>query len=163
MFKPFTFAVAAAAVVLVSACARTNATLVSRNQVLISTSAAPACGRAGAARVASQMAAVETLRNGYSRFIIQQSGSASNVQVVQRPPTGAFTTGTFNTFGGTTHGTAQTTFTGGGPMIFGAHDADLMVLMLNPGDPNYANGVDARQVLGSNWEELVAKGIRTCN
>jgi hypothetical protein len=109
------------------------------------------------------MAAVETLRNGYARFIIQGSGGASNVQVVQTAPTGAYTTGTFNTFGGTTYGRSQTTFTGGGPMVFGTHDTDLLVLMLNPSDPNYANGVDAKQVLGTNWEELVAKGIRTCN
>lgn len=147
---------------LLTGCATTSAVPVARNQVLISASAAPVCRGAGAARVASQMAAVETIRNGFERFLIQGAEARSDVRVLNRPPTGAYTTGTFQTFGGTTTGRTQTTFTGGGPMVFGGHDSQLLVLMLNPADPGFANGVDARQMLGPDWESLVERGIRTC-
>jgi hypothetical protein len=152
----------ALATLAVTACASTSTTHVSRNQIIINTSAAPACGSAGATRVASRMAAVETLRNGFERFIIQGAGQANNVSVINRPPTGAYTTGTFNTFGNTTYGNATTTYTGGGPMLVGQHDANLLVLMLNPGDAGFSNGVDAKRVLGDDWEKLVERGIRTC-
>lgn len=108
------------------------------------------------------MAAVETLRNGFERFMVQGAGQSSDVSVINRPPTGAVTTGTFNTFGNTTTGTANTRFTGGGPMVIGQHGANLLVLMLNPGDPGFPDGVDAKQVLGADWEKLVEQGIRTC-
>lgn len=145
-----------------TACASTSTTHISRNQIIINTSAAPACGSAGATRVASQMAAVETLRNGFERFVIQGAGQSNNVSVINRPPTGAYTTGTFNTFGNTTYGTARTTYTGGGPMVVGQHGANLLVLMLNPGDAGFSEGVDAKRVLGDDWEKLVERGIRTC-
>lgn len=145
-----------------AACASTSATQVSRNQVIINTSAAPACGSSGAARVASQMAAVETLRNGFERFIIQNAGQQNNVQVINRPPTGAFTNSTFNSYGNRTYGQSTTTFTGGGPMVMGNHDSSLLVLMLNRGDQGFENGVDAKQALGEDWEKLVENGVRTC-
>jgi len=145
-----------------SGCASTSATQISRNQVIISASAAPAYGRAGAARVASQMAAVETIRNGFERYIIRSAAGQSNVGVVTTGPTGATTTGTFNSFGGTTTGQTHTTFHGSHVIPFGTHDSELMVLMLNPGDQGYDQGVDARRVLGTNWEQIVQQGVRTC-
>lgn len=101
------------------------------------------------------MAAVETLRRGFDRFIIMGSQAGNNVSVVNRPPTGAFTT-----YGS---GFATTTLTGGGPIVMGTHDSELLVLMLNPGEPNYSQGVDARHSLGPDWQRLVESGIRTCD
>lgn len=108
------------------------------------------------------MAAVETIRNGFERYIIQGTQSESNVGVVNMPPTGAYSTGSFQTHGGVTTGTMNTTFTGGGPIVTGRHENEIVVLMLEPGDPGFENGVDARGALGPDWEELVESGVRTC-
>ena len=150
------------AAAVLAGCASTSATRLSHNEVLISTSAAPACRGSGAMQVASRMAAVETLRNGFERFVIVAAGSTNNVRATSMPPTGAFTTGTFNTMGGTTYSTATTNFTGGGPMIYGTHDSALRVLMINRGEPGFERGVDARAALGPDWEKRVKEGIRTC-
>jgi hypothetical protein len=144
-------------------CASTSVTPLTNNKFLLQTSAAPACGASGAQEVATQMAAVETLRRGYDRFIITGTDSQSNVSVIQTNPTAAYTTGTFNSYGNTTYGNMQTSYYGGGPMVVGTHDASLLVLMLRKGDPEYGSGVDARTVLGSDWQELVSKGINTCS
>lgn len=145
-----------------AACVETSVTPVARNQFLLSTSAAPVCGASGAQGVAARMAAVETLRRGFERFIIVGAGSQNNVGVMQTRPTSAYTTGSFNTYGNTTYGNQTTTFYGGGPVVYGTHDASLAVVMLNKGDRDYQNGVDAKQTLGPKWSELVEKGIKTC-
>jgi len=137
-------------------CATSEIIQTSRNEVMISTSAAPACGKQGALRVAQQMAAVATLRNGFKRFLIGVAGASSDINVVQGSST---TTGTFTTVGGTTYGNMQTTSY---PIYFGSHDAQLRVLMLNPGDDGYENALDAKQALGPEWTKKVDKGIQTC-
>ncbi|MBL4927395.1 hypothetical protein [Fuscibacter oryzae] len=134
-----------------------------KNQFLLTTSAAPACGVQGAQKVAAKMAAVETLRRGYDRFIIGGASAQNNVSTVRTPYTGAYTTGTFNTYGNTTYGYANTTYTGGQVIFTGSNDAQLAVLMLKKGEPGFANGVDARDVLGPKWKDLVEKGVRTCS
>lgn len=152
----------AAALVLVAACASTDVTPLSRNEFLITTSAAPVCGTSGARRVITRMAAVQTLRNGYDRFIIGGAQSQSNVRAVPTGPTSAYTTGQATTYGNTTYGSATTTYSGGGVMYYGSNDASLRVLMLHEGDPGYEDGIDARTVLGPDWAKLVHDGIRTC-
>ncbi len=152
------FAIAA----LASACTTTDVQPVSRNEFIITTSAAPVCGTAGARRVVSRMAAVQTLRQGYDRFIIGGAASQSNVHAYQTGPTSAYTTGQATTYGNTTYGSANTTYSGGGVMYYGSNDASLRVLMLREGDPGYENGIDARSVLGPDWAKLVHDGIRTC-
>ena len=108
------------------------------------------------------MAAVETIRRGFQRYIIVGASSSNNVNVVSTGPTYARTNATFNTFGNTTYGTGTTTYGGNTPIFVGSNDADLAVMMLNPGDKGFSQAVDARDTLGDKWEELVAKGIRTC-
>lgn len=147
----------------ISGCASTSVTPVAANQVMISTSAAPACGVAGAQRVAAQMAAVETIRRGFERFTIAGASAQNNVRVSQAAPTGAYTTGTFNTFGGTSYGSATTMYTGGGTRISGSNDASLLVLMYQKNDPGFGNAVDARATLGPDWQKKVNDGIKTCS
>ncbi|WP_319825925.1 hypothetical protein [Thalassovita sp.] len=144
-------------------CASTAVTPMAANQVMISTSAAPACGMSGAQRVAAQMAAVETLRRGFERFTIVGMGAQNNVRMATLPPTMATTTGTLNTYGNTTYGNATTTFSGGGPIVFGSNDANLVVVMYRKGESGYRNAVDARSTLGEDWHEKVEKGINTCS
>ncbi len=146
-----------------AACASTSVTPVSRNEVLISTSAAPACGRSGATRVASQMAAVETIRRGFERYVVLGAQAENNVQAITTGPTYANTSGTLNTFGNSTFGSTTTTFGGSQTVLTGSNDADLRVLMLNRGDQGYQQGIDARLVLGADWDRLVAEGVNTCS
>ncbi len=143
-------------------CAATHVTPISQKRFILSTSAAPACGRIGAQKVALKMAAVETLRKGHPRFLILGQKSANNVSVIDTAPTGSYTTGTYDVYGNTVYGRSQTTYTGGGPIVFGSNDADLNVLMLAPGDNGFDQGVDAKSILGENWKTLVEKGVHTC-
>jgi hypothetical protein len=148
---------------LATGCTTTSVTPVARNQVIISTSAAPVCGRAGATKVASRMAAVETIRRGYQRFIILGAASDSNVSTYRTGPTHAYTTGRVSTYGNTSYGNATTTFGGGQTIFVGSNDADLSVLMINPGEQGFNNGVDAKSELGPKWEQAVKNGIKTCS
>jgi len=148
---------------VLSACASSTVTPVSKNQFILSTSAAPACGASGAQKVASKMAAVETLRRGYSRYYIVGVQSQNNTSMIYRPPTTAYTTGNVSVYGNTAYGQATTNYYGGGPMVLGSHDARLGVVMLNPEDKGFANAIDAKQELGPKWAEVVEKGIQTCN
>lgn len=155
-------AVAALAVIFgLTACARTEIIPTAKNQAVVSTSAAPVCGTDGALRVANQMAAVATLRQGYERFFLSGVGTDSNVQVHQVPGSTSYTTGTVNVVGETAYGNFQT-YTPPTTVVSGRHSAQMQVFMMNRDDPGYQNALDARQVLGSDWQEKVADGIQTC-
>lgn len=155
-------AVTALAVVLgLTACARTEIIPTARNQAVVSTNAAPVCGTDGALRVANQMAAVATLRQGYERFYLSAVGTDSNVQVHQVPGSTSYTTGTVNVVGDTAYGNFQT-YTPPTTVVSGRNYAQMQVSMLNRGDRGYQNALDAKQVLGPDWREKVANGIRTC-
>ncbi|MBU9697816.1 hypothetical protein GU927_008135 [Rhodobacteraceae bacterium HSP-20] len=130
--------------------------------MMISTSAAPACGMSGAQKVAAQMAAVETLRRGFDRFTISGMGGQSNVQVINRAPTYAYTSGSATGFGNSVYGSATTTYGGGGPIVFGSNDANLLVVMYRKGDAGFSAAVDARSTLGADWEKKVKEGVNTC-
>lgn len=108
------------------------------------------------------MAAVETIRRGYQRFIIGGASSQSDIVVVPGRTVGAYTTGQFQTYGRTTYGTATTTYQQTAPIVMGSHDSQLAVLMLNPGDPGYGNGIDAKAELGEDWADFVKNGVNTC-
>ena len=144
-------------------CVSNSVTQVSRNQFLISTSAAPVCGGAGAQKVAARMAAVEVLRAGFERYQIVGANTANNVGAFRTGPTYATTFGQANTFGNTTYGSAQTTFGGQQTVIYGSHDAQLSVVGFNRGEPGFQNAVDAQRTLGPKWEKLVKSGISTCS
>ena len=47
--------------------------------------------------------------------------------------------------------------------VNGRNRAQMEVLMLKRGDPDYHMAMDAKQVLGADWQEKVADGIKTCN
>jgi hypothetical protein len=130
-------------------CVQSTATRTSANSVMIDTGAAPICGSGGAARVSAKMAAVETLRNGYERYMITGAQSANNVQSTQMG-------GTFQASAGVV------TYTPGPTIISGSHDRTLMVHMFRAGEPGYANGIDAKQQLGPEWATLVREGIKSC-
>ncbi len=149
-------------VAVVAGCTSSSVIPVSQNQFILSTSGAPACGQTGTARVASQMAAVETLRRGYPRYVIVGAGAQNNVSVINTAPTFATTNGTFNRSGNTVYGNSMTTFGGGGTMIMGSNDSQLNVVMLKTGDAGFDQALDAKAQLGAEWAEKVKNGIQTC-
>ena len=156
------FAVAALAVMSgLTACAQTEIIQTAKNQAVVSTSAAPVCGTAGALRVANQMAAVATLRQGYERFSLSGVGTDSKVQVHQVPGSNSYTTGTVNTVGRTAYGNFRT-YTPPTTVVTGRNSAQMQVFMMNTGDFGYQNALDAKRVLGPNWQKKVADGITTC-
>ena len=152
---------ALAGLIVLAACARTEIVRTANNQAVVSTSAAPICGTDGALRVANQMAAVATLRQGYERFLLSGVGTDSNVQVFQVPGSTSYTTGTVNTVRGSSYGSFQT-HTPSTTVVTGRNSAQMNVFMMNKGDPRFETGLDARQVLGEKWQEKVSEGIRTC-
>ena len=143
------------------ACASSSVTQLSRNTAVVSTSAAPVCRTTGAASVANQMA-VATIKAGYSRFVVGGFGTQNNTRIISTGPSYATTTGTFNRFGNTVYGSANTTFGGSNTIVAGSNEAEMQILMLKPGDPGYADGIDARTVLGPDWQKKVEDGINNC-
>ncbi|MGA7323518.1 MAG: hypothetical protein WBX25_03285 [Rhodomicrobium sp.] len=146
--------VAALGTVLLAECASTSSVPLSADTVQINTSVAPICGGTRAASVASKMAAVETLRHGFDRYVILDSRGENNVGVIGYTPTVAQTT-----YGG---GTATTQVYGGQPIVAGTHDHGLIVKMFKDGDPQGANAIPARQILGPKWAEVVQSSTYTC-
>ncbi|MBU1335044.1 MAG: hypothetical protein KJ944_20215 [Alphaproteobacteria bacterium] len=144
------------------ACASSSVTQLSRNTAVVSTSAAPVCRTTGAASVANQMAAVATIKAGYERFVVGGFGTMNNTRVVSTGPSYATTTGTFNRFGNSVYGTANTTYGGSNTFVAGSNEAEMQITMLNPGDPGYEQGIDARTALGPDWQKKVDDGINNC-
>jgi len=120
-------------------CASSAAIPLSADTVQITASAAPICGGTGAANVASRAAAAETLRRGFDKYIIMGSQAQNNISTAYM----------WNEYGG-------------GPVVSGTHDHGLLVKMFKDGDPNGANGISARDVLGPNWQEIIRNPTLTC-
>lgn len=147
---------------VIAGCASTSVTPISRTEFLLSTSAAPACGATGAAKVASKMAAVETLRRGFDRYMIIGAASENNVSVYSTGPTIATTYGTGSLTGNYYSG-SSTTYYGGSQTIYsGSHDSEIRVRMFTAGQPGYDDALDAKRELGAEWEKLVKNGVKSC-
>lgn len=138
-----------------SACASSTTTQLARNVVRIDVSAAPVCGSQGARRMVTEAAAIETIRNGYDRYYITGMDSQNNIRVVGSTQQ---TSGNINTYGnyGSYSGSTNTL-----PIYGGTQDAAVVAVMFAANDPEGKNAIDARQVLGADWRERVAKGIPT--
>ncbi|MFD1343572.1 hypothetical protein [Litorisediminicola beolgyonensis] len=147
---------------ILGACASSSVVPVSKTEFMLQASAAPACGASKTAEFAASMAAIETLRSGYDGFVILGGEAQNNVRVIQRAPTYATTTSTYNVYGSSVYGESRTTYGGGGPVISGSHDQSLFVRMFRRGDAGFAGAVDARAMLGADWRELVENGRATC-
>jgi hypothetical protein len=154
------FVVAAIGATL-AGCAKSETIRVSADSAIIQTSAAPACGSTGAAKVAQKQAAIETIKAGYDRYIIVGSQNANNVDTTVLP--GSSRTSGNLTYGGG-YGTYNETTTYTPTVITsGTHDQAFAIRMFKDGDPNGANAIPARDILGPEWEALVKEGaVRTC-
>jgi hypothetical protein len=98
----------------------------SRDTFKIDTHAAPACGPQGARNVAFKSAAIEVIRRGGDRFVIEGDASDSDWW------SNSFSQG-------------------------------MVIRVIAPSSPEASNALSARETLGSNWQEIVAKGApQTC-
>jgi len=139
-------------------CAQASAIRTSQNEMLIQSSAAPACGGIGALKVAQKQAAIETIKAGYDRYIVTNGATSNNVFASQGM--GSYSTsGQINPWGGYN---ATTTYTPGPMIMHGTHDQALGIHMFRNGDVGASNAIDARQVLGPKWKEIVKGGVMTC-
>jgi hypothetical protein len=166
-FKMFAARYLLAVGLLLSGCASSSVMDLDRNTISVSTRAAPACGAKGAQQVAIKTAAIETLRRGFDRYIILGAQAQNNVGIVGHTPVIANTyqNGTINSYGNsaTYTGTANTYYSGGEPIIAGTHDQEIAVRMFAVNDPQGDNAIDARRVLGPEWQKAVKKGAgATC-
>ena len=153
--------------VLLAGCASSSVLDVASDTIQVSTSAAPVCGQAGAQAVAAKRAAIETLKRGYDSYMIVDANSQNNVRVVGTTPITAntYSSGTINGYGNTAtyNGQSNTYFSGGQPIIGGHHDEALMVRMFKQGDAGSERAVDARRVLGPDWQKQIQKStLGTC-
>lgn len=143
-------------------CASSSVIPLNQREFVIQANAAPICGSAGANRVAVSMAAVETIRRGYERFVILDAGSNSNVNVTMTGPTYSTTTGNYRVIGNQIYGSSNTQYGGQYPIITGGHQASVRVLTVQRGERFYSMALDAKSELGPNWEEISAQGISDC-
>ena len=131
-----------------SACATTSVTPIGDQSFLLDVCADAECGSTGAASVATRMAAVETLRQGYDRYMVDGISSSDNTLLLP--------TFDIDRLAGETNSVSL------GVDRYGSFDRTLTVRMLRPGNPGYTGAIDARAALGPNWERLVQRGISTC-
>ncbi len=156
-------AVALAAIAALScSCVQSSTMRVSKNQMIIQTSAEPMCGSVGAAKAAQKQAAVETIKAGYDRYIISSAAAADNVTATQMP--GHYNTyGTVNSYGGFGTINATTTYTPGPVIYGGSHDQSIGIVMFKEGEAGADQAISAREILGPKWAVIVKDGVNLCN
>jgi hypothetical protein len=148
--------ISAICAVLISGCASGSAVRTSQNSALIQATAAPICGSVGASQVAERQAAIETLRAGYDKYVITGGAAQNNVRVSQVP---ARATTYGNIYGNTwTANTSYSTNT----IVSGSHAQQFSIMMFRNTDGGAENAISAREVLGADWQKIVANGVVTC-
>ena len=121
------------AVLLVAACAETSVQPMSRDTFKVTTHAAPACGPTGARNLAFKAAAIEVIRKGGDKFIVVGDQTGSGMQ-------GDIFSGMYTNY-----------------------NQGMVVRLIPERSKEAANALSAREVLGVNWQEEVAKGVpNTC-
>lgn len=156
-----------AGALFLSACAHPSVMDLDATTIQVSANTGLICGAEGAQRVTTKLAAIETIKHGFDSYVILGSQAGTTQQYAGMTPLVANSngTGTATIFGntGTFQGQSTTTYTGGTPIIVNRHQQALQVKMFRTGDPQAANALIARRMLGPDWSKLVAKGsVATC-
>lgn len=129
----FTLSAKLALLLALAACAETQIQPMTKDTFKVATHAAPACGPSGARNVAFKSAAIEVIRKGGDKFVILGDQTDSGMQ---------------------------------GDIFSGFHQnfsQGMVVKMIPEGSREAANALSARETLGADWQELVAKGTpNTC-
>jgi hypothetical protein len=136
-----------------AACASTTVTPLAPNQLLIQTSTDLPCGDASTKKIATEMAAVETLRRGFDRFAVKPTKTEDTMYTYAQ--TNALKTAKAINADPIGRSIMQAS-------ISDAYDESLIVSMFRPGDAGYKMATDARTVLGPKWQKAVANGKASC-
>lgn len=155
-------------------CANSTAIPLQHDTVQIKASAAIACGPEGAARVAYQNAAKQTLLHGYDKFMIINAAHTNTIRMIARTPVQTNTSisgvysgntiygGGFANTTGHLSGSARSTTTGGTPIYGGSYKQDYVVKMFKETDPHGSNALSARHILGADWQTKMNEKTNTC-
>lgn len=130
MTREFTVA---ALLMLLSGCAETSIQPLTQSSFKVSTEAEDLCGAKGTREIAFREAAIEVIRRGADRFIVVSDQSRS-----------AITGGVFDSYGGFD--------------TIGTNTQDMTIQVVQKGDPRFNDALSARQTLGPDWQQIVAKG-----
>ena len=114
-------------------CVETSVQPLTQTSFKISTEAEDMCGAKGTREIAFREAAVEVIKRGADRFIVVGDQSRSQI-----------TGGMFTTYGGFD--------------TYGTNTQDMVIQIIQKGDPRMKDALSARQVLGPDWQSIVAKG-----
>lgn len=125
--------VVGASILVVAGCVETSVQPLTQSSFKISTEAEDMCGAKGTREIAFREAAIEVIKRGFDRFIIVGDQSKS-----------AITGAVFTTYGGL--------------QSYGTNTQDMVVQIIQKGDPRYNDALSARQSLGPDWQVIVAKG-----
>lgn len=130
----------------------------SQDKVQITTEASLTCGEAGAQKAALHQAAIETLQRGFDEFVILDSESGKDIRQVGTSPVHEDTSVEKTVHGNQSFEIKTTISSGGDPIYEGAYTQGITVKMLPAG----SGGVDARTLLGPEWETLITRKKTTC-
>ena len=132
-------------VIFLTGCVQVSTVPLTTDVVQITAQADSTCGARGAEQVALHQASVETIKRGFDRFLIVDSKATSVTQQVGQTPIRAlFTPHIVSVYGGQ-------------PIVDETHNQVFTVKMFHEGDPAGNKALWARELLGKNWKELVAK------
>jgi hypothetical protein len=118
---------------LLAGCVETSVQPLTQSSFKISTEAEDLCGAKGTREIAFREAAIEVIKRGADRFIVVGDQSRSEI-----------TGGMFTTYGGFD--------------TYGTNTQDMVVQIIQKGDPRMKDALSARQTLGTDWQAIVAKG-----
>ena len=131
---------------LMTGCAKTSSIQLAANVAQITVEAPPACGTPGAQKVAFEEAAATTLRLGYDSFLV--AGQAEDRHSV----------GSQSVAAGNSDAVVKSSMS----LKFLRYGQTFQILMFRFGDDS-ENAIDARRVLGPDWEEMMKPSFRrTC-
>jgi hypothetical protein len=114
-------------------CVETSVQPLTQTSFKISTEAEDMCGAKGTREIAFREAAIEVIKRGADRFIVVGDQSRSEI-----------TGGMFTTYGGFD--------------TYGTNTQDMVIQIIQKGDPRMRDALSARQTLGPDWQAIVAKG-----
>lgn len=144
------FALVIAAVSL-SGCAEQAATRLAGDTVRLHISTAPIYGALEPQRRAMRMAAEETVKNGYDKFMIVDSANAYRPNVIGQTPAQYQSSSHATVAGGpggiSGYGASQATYTGPRTIAMPRFESDVIVKMFKAADPAGSNAIDAREIL----------------
>lgn len=121
------------AVLFIAGCVETSVQPLSQSSFKISTEAEDMCGAKGTREIAFREAAIEVIKRGADRFVVVGDQSRS-----------AITGGMFTDYGGFN--------------TYGTNTQDMVIQIVQKGDPRFSDALSARQTLGPDWQATVAKG-----